>query len=192
MKGRESGMPEEGLWATLFDVPLILSRLGVGSEIADAVEFGCGYGTFTIPVAQRIRGLVHAMDIEPEMIAATETKAKAANLVNVQTRLCDFIAEGCGLPDASMDFAMLFNILHVEDPVGLVQEARRVLVPGGRLGVIHWNYDASTPRGPSMDIRPKPEQCVAWMKAGGLDVVTKEPVALPPYHYGLIGKKRTM
>ena len=38
---------------------------------------------------------------------------------------------GTGLADAAVGYAMLFNILHIEDPVGLLQEARRVLAPGG-------------------------------------------------------------
>ncbi len=68
MKLRESGMPDEAWWESLFDVPLILDRLGIHTEIGDAVELGCGYGTFTIPVARRIRGLVFAFDLEADMV----------------------------------------------------------------------------------------------------------------------------
>jgi hypothetical protein len=48
MKIRESGMPDEAYWESLFDVPLIVSRLGV-SECHDVAELGCGYGTFQFP-----------------------------------------------------------------------------------------------------------------------------------------------
>ena len=47
-------MPEEAYWETLFDVRLILDRLGIDSNLKDVVELGCGYGTFAIPVL-RIR-----------------------------------------------------------------------------------------------------------------------------------------
>ncbi|NQU11895.1 class I SAM-dependent methyltransferase, partial [bacterium] len=47
MKLRDSGMPEEAYWESLFDVPLILDRLGMDARLGDVVEFGCGYGTFT-------------------------------------------------------------------------------------------------------------------------------------------------
>lgn len=30
------------------------------------------------------------------------------------------------------------------------------LLPDGRLGIMHWNHDPATPRGPSMTIRPRP------------------------------------
>jgi len=49
-KVRDSGMPEEAFWESLFDVPLILDSFGVRADIGDVIEFGCGYGTFTIPV----------------------------------------------------------------------------------------------------------------------------------------------
>ena len=37
MKLRESGMPEEVYWETLFDVPLILDRLGIDALLKDVV-----------------------------------------------------------------------------------------------------------------------------------------------------------
>jgi hypothetical protein len=61
MKIRDSGMPEEAYWATLFDVPLILDRLGVAG-CGDVAELGCGYGTFTAPIAP-LRVVFHAADV---------------------------------------------------------------------------------------------------------------------------------
>lgn len=87
-----------------------------------------------------------------------------------------------------MDYAMLFNILHAEQPEKLLSEAHRILRPGGILGIMHWNYDPRTPRGPAMDIRPKPEECRAWAKAAGF-VIGKRFVDLPPYHYGIVTRK---
>ena len=42
MRLRESGMPEEAYWETLFDVPLILDRLGIDARLKNVVELGCG------------------------------------------------------------------------------------------------------------------------------------------------------
>ena len=81
---------------------------------------------------------------------------------NVVVQERDFVTEGCGRPDGSVSLVMLFNILHTEDPMTLLHEAHRVLVPGGIAGVIHWRRDIQTPRGPPLEIRPDPAQCEAW------------------------------
>ena len=187
MKGRESGMPERKMWEKFFNPTIILGKLGVNNQVNDVAEFGCGYGTFTIPAAKIIKGTIYALDIEPDMIYMTNEEAKKHNLKNVKTVLRDFMKSGSGLPDESMDYAMLFNILHLENPAALLSEAYRILKTGDRLGIIHWNYDSTTPRGPSMDIRPKPEQCIQWAEnAGFCDPVQFD---LKPYHYGIMMRK---
>ncbi|MCG3147816.1 MAG: Ubiquinone/menaquinone biosynthesis C-methyltransferase UbiE [Verrucomicrobiae bacterium] len=188
MKVRDSGMPDEQLWATFFDAPGILDKLSCDDPRADVVEIGCGYGTFTVAAAARTTGTVYALDLEPAMIAETQRKAEATGARNVQTRLRDFVAEGTGLPDNSVGYAMLFNILHAENPISLLQEAFRVVRSGGKVAVIHWNYDACTPRGPDLSIRPRPEQCRDWLVSAGFELILSH-VDLPPFHYGLVGRR---
>ncbi|MEX0745781.1 MAG: class I SAM-dependent methyltransferase [Phycisphaeraceae bacterium] len=186
MKARESGMPEQSVWDGFFDPPSILARLGLDAACRDVVDFGCGYGTFTIPAARVVSGMAHALDIEPAMIAAVSDKARQAGLTNVQTRQRDFLTEGTGLPDASVGYAMLFNLLHAEHPERLLVEARRALRPGGVLAIMHWRSDIPTPRGPSMAIRPAPAQCRTWAMAAGFEPRHGGTIDLPPYHYGLV------
>lgn len=188
MKVRESGMPEAAYWASLFNVPLILDALEIDGRVGDAVEFGCGHGTFAVPVAQRIRGVLHAFDMDADMITATRLLAEREGCGNVRLHLRDFVADGTDLPPDSLDHAMLFNLLHAEDPRGLLVEARRILAPGGRLGVIHWNHDPATPRGPPLEIRPRPEDCRRWITEAGF-VLEKPHVDLPPHHYGILARK---
>lgn len=188
MKVRESGMPDEKMWAGFFDARRILIQLDFNDSTADVVDFGCGYGTFTVAAAKLTTGKVYALDIESDMIRSTITRAKSLGLTNVRTLQRDCVAHGTGLSDGSVGYAMLFNILHAERPDVLLREAWRVLRPSGRLGVIHWNYDPSTPCGPSMDIRPRPEQCQDWLREAGFEFVQSTP--LPPYHYGIVGYKR--
>src|SRR5512136_1671426 len=168
MKVRESGMPEEAYWETLFDVPLILDRLGVDARLRNVVEFGCGYGPFTIPVAKRISGTVATFDIDKGMIERTRQRAAAAGAYNVLYFVRDVFADGFGGEGGSQDACLLFNILHCEEPVRLLAEGARVVRPGGGVLVIHWRHDAATPRGPSMEIRPRPEQIAGWAKETGL------------------------
>src|ERR1035437_4588021 len=131
MKVRESGMPEEAYWETLFDVPLILDRLGIDARLRNVVEFGCGYGTFTIPVARGISGTVATFDIDEAMIERTRQRAAAAGTYKVLYIVRDVFADGFGGEDGSKDACLLFNILHCEEPVRLLAEAARVVRPGG-------------------------------------------------------------
>ncbi|MDD2765489.1 MAG: class I SAM-dependent methyltransferase [Opitutaceae bacterium] len=185
MKYRESGMPAQDYWETLFDVPLILDRFGFGAATADIAELGCGYGTFTVPLARRIRGTVHAFDIDPAMIAHTRRRAAEAGLANIRVSVRDVATEGYGLPDGACDACLLFNILHGEAPVAMLQTAARVVRSGGFVAVIHWRDDIATPRGPSAAIRPSPEQILAWVETTGGLAAAEPSFLLPPWHYGV-------
>jgi len=190
MKGRESGMPDEAYWATFFDVESALDRLLPGDgRSGNLIEFGCGYGTFTLPAARRIAGVVTALDIEPEMVAFVRQKAEAERIEKIRPAVRDFVADGTGLEDRSQQHAMIFNLLHLENPAALLREAKRVLGAGGTLSVMHWRSDIPTPRGPSLEIRPSPEQCRAWMaEAGFQSVATVDLASCCPYHFGLLGR----
>jgi SAM-dependent methyltransferase len=187
MKVRESGMPDESMWERFFDPSSVLLLLGLTPETPSAVDLGCGYGTFTIPAAQRIAGIVHGFDIEPEMIRVTGAKVETAGLTNVELHLRDFAAEGTGLADASVGYVMLFNILHTEEPRRLLGEAHRILAPGGTAAVMHWISDRPTPRGPSIEIRPGPDDCRRWLTEEGFRI--DAAIDLPPYHFGIVGRK---
>lgn len=188
MKVRESGMPEKDMWEGFFDPAKVLRIMKFDESIADVVEFGCGYGTFTIPAARIIKGKIYAIDIDSNMVAMTQKAAQKGKLNNIKPIIKDFVEEGTGLDDESMDYVMLFNILHFENPQRLLREAWRNLRYGGMIGIIHWNYDPQTPRGPSMDIRPKPEDCIEWAEKIGFSNSVKYD--LKPYHYGIVLTKK--
>jgi SAM-dependent methyltransferase len=178
MKVRDSGMPEEEYWESLFDVPLILSRLQI-ERFHDVAELGCGYGTFTVAAAKRIRGKLYAFDIDSAMLARTQERAFG---LRVECRNRDVIEHGFGV---TVDAALLFNILHCDDPVGLLRQAAAA---SPVVLVIHWRH-GDTPRGPSLHIRPRPEKLAAWAAAAGLDA--GEPIDLPPWHFGIELRRRS-
>ncbi len=170
---RDSGMPPEAYWESLFDVPLILEKLGIGS-FHDVAELGCGYGTFSIPVAQSIAGTLYTFDVDPAMLARTRERGLGLRIVCEE---CDVVACGFGV---RVDAVLLFNILHCEQPVELLRHAAQA---ADTVVVIHWRYGA-TPRGPDLTIRPRPEQIVAWGHEAGLQA--GNVIDFPPWHYGLI------
>ena len=186
-KGRESEMPDESVWQTFFDPDGALRELDCEGQ-GDTVEFGCGYGTFTLPAAKMIHGNVVALDIDPEMVLDTRECAARSNTSNVSCIRCDFMVEGTGFPDAVFAYAMAFNILHIENPTQLLGEAIRVLEPGGKLAIIHWKHE-KTPRGPSMAIRPSPDQCRQWGEQVGFEFVRYQVLTGSPWHWGMILRK---
>ncbi len=66
MKVRESGMPDESMWEEFFDPARTLRLLDLDASVVDAMELGCGYGTFTIVAAEIVTGQLHAFDIDQE------------------------------------------------------------------------------------------------------------------------------
>ena len=188
MKVRQSGMPDEKMWNDFFDIDLILSELQINSKVNDIVEVGCGYGTFTIPTAKQIKGRLFAFDIEKEMIDILQEKVWNQRINNIIPEQRDIINKKTGLADNSMDYVMLFNILHHDTPNDFFNEAYRILKPEGKIGIIHWRSDISTPRGPDLSIRPTPNQILNWIDKQMFSVY-KEPFIIEPYHFGLILSK---
>ncbi|MBS0581390.1 MAG: class I SAM-dependent methyltransferase [Proteobacteria bacterium] len=179
---RESSMPAQDYWESLFDADAILTHFGLHGDVA---ELGCGYGTFTLPLARRTRGTVHAIDIDPTMVETVQRRAADAGLDNIKAAVRDVMAGGFAAADATLDGVVLFNILHGELPLVMLTEARRVLKPGGTVAVIHWRSDIATPRGPNLAIRPSPAAIIAWVAhVGGLEM-PRPPFLLPPWHFGL-------
>ena len=181
MRLRDSGMPDEAYWETLFDVSLVLARLGIDASLGDVVELGCGYGTFSIPIARAIRGTLTTFDVDPAMIERTHQRAAELPTGKVICELRDVATDGFGV--TGVDAALVFNLLHCDEPVALLHRAADAVRPGGLVLAIHWRH-ADTPRGPSLDIRPRPEQIAEWAEATGRLKREGEMIDLPSWHYG--------
>ncbi len=78
------------------------------------------------------------------MVAATAARAMQHGVKNIVVEQRDFVSEGCGRNDQAANLVLLFNILHIEDPVGLLKEARRVLCDGvgspSSIGSAMWRH----------------------------------------------------
>jgi SAM-dependent methyltransferase len=119
------------------------------------------------------------------MVERTRQRSAAAGAHNVLYVVRDVFVDGFGVEAASKDACLLFNILHCEEPVRLLAEAARVVRPGGAVLVIHWRHDPATPRGPNLEIRPRPEQILDWARQTCLLEPDNPVLDLPPWHYGI-------
>jgi len=123
------------------------------------------------------------------MLEIVKQKLIKENIHNVNLKQRDLLAQKTGLADNSIDYVLLFNILHYESPLEFINEAYRILKQNGKVGIIHWRSDIETPRGPDLSIRPKPEKILQWIDKSEFSIY-KEPVIIEPYHYGLVIYKR--
>ncbi|MDP6539028.1 MAG: metalloregulator ArsR/SmtB family transcription factor [Planctomycetota bacterium] len=98
------------------------------------VDLGIGDGLLTLMLAE-IAVSVSAVDISPEMLAQLARRAAERGIDNIEWIEAEI--EDLPMPDASHDCAVLSQALHhAVVPQRALEEARRVLVPGGRVLVI--------------------------------------------------------
>lgn len=180
-------MPSEEMWDDFFDPLQVIEKMEIHSNLRTLVDVGCGYGTFLFPAAKKIKGTVLGIDIEEEMIICCRKKSSDLRAANVELVTGDISNSAVSLLlekySGTVDYISLFNILHCEEPLRLLNKVSELLSDSGKIGVTHWNYGI-TPRGPSLEIRPKPEQIITWATEAGLSL--QKQIDLPPYHFGLL------
>lgn len=191
MKYRESGMPSEEMWDTFFNPAEILEKMGINKQIRTLIDVGCGYGTFLFPIAELVGKKVVGIDIDDEMIEACRNRINDCNRAKIELVHGDISTEDTikvlEKHKGEIDYITLFNILHCEEPMSLLKNTYNILNIYGRVGITHWKHE-KTPRGPSMEIRPKPEVIINW--AVKIGFILESQVELPPYHYGLVFIKK--
>ena len=113
---------------------------GLGVRPGERIlDFGCGFGSYAIPLAQAVggEGLVLALDSKLETLKNLKRCAATVE-TPAALRLCP--SDGSSwlswIAGAALDGVFLFDVLqHVEDSARLFQEILRTLRPGGKLYV---------------------------------------------------------
>lgn len=162
----------------------VLKQLKLQEDMV-AVDFGCGSGSWVIPLAEKLEdGKIYAIDILEEPLSALRAKAKLAKISNIQTILAD-VEKKTEIFEESCDLVLMTNLLfQSDDKKKVLEEAKRVLKKGGRILVVDWKEDVSL--GPE-EGRVSPEE----IKETALDLnlrIEKEFEA-GPYHFGLVFTK---
>ncbi len=136
---REESRGRFALMAFKFKIRDLLSPPGkilaeAGIRPGDTVlDFGCGPGGF-VAAASRLagdEGSVYALDRRREALESVGAIVAKRRLMNVRTILSD---GPTGLPDRSVDVALLYDTFHSLDPPDpVLAELHRVLKDGGTL-----------------------------------------------------------
>jgi ubiquinone/menaquinone biosynthesis C-methylase UbiE len=114
------------------DAAFLLPHLRPGLRLLD---FGCGPGSITVGLAAAVApGEVVGVDIGPTQIEAARALAAEHGAANARFEVGSVYA--LPFPDASFDAAFACTVLeHLADPLAALREVRRVLRPGGVIGL---------------------------------------------------------
>ena len=112
-------------------------------SIAD-IGAGSGYHVFQM-APKAAKGLVYAVDIQEEMLAAIERRKAATGISNIS--VVQGGEKSVNLPEASVDKVLLVDVYHeFSYPVEMMASIKKALRPDGRVYLIEYRgEDASVP-----------------------------------------------
>jgi len=150
------------------------------------IDIGCGQGFFLLPAARLVgrSGFVYGVDINTSGIQSIEAAAAKEGIHNLKVVNAEAEAtvfcEGCG-------DVIFFGIdLHdFRDPAAVMQNARKMLKPGGRLIDLDWKK-APSPWGPPLEIRFDEARAQQLIKTAGFKIESTRDSG--PYHYLIIAR----
>jgi SAM-dependent methyltransferase len=134
-------------------------------------DFGCGNGFYTLQMANLVgpRGVVYAVDIQPEMLKLLAERAGPRGLANVRTVLAT--ADDPGLGTRRFDLILMVDVYHeLADPAAALKAVRRSLNPTGRVALAEFREED-----PGVPILPLHKMSIAQimreLPANGLKLV---------------------
>lgn len=150
---RESRQREE-------DCRLLIEALKIqpGQTVCD---MGCGNGFYTLELARRVgpRGLVYAVDVQPEMLRMLLARLLAEGIHNVKPVLGTAIDPR--LPKGDVDLVVCIDVYHeFSHPEAMLARIRESLAPGGRLVLAEFRGED-----PAVPIKPLHKMTKAQVRA---------------------------
>src|SRR5579864_4714152 len=146
-----------------------------------AIDLACGPGTYTRPLAARVRHAIGA-DLTPAMVEKARAEAARDGITNIEFVCADIYA----LPFADKSAGVVscgYAFHHMTDPRRALAEMARVLQPGGRMAItdiiVPEGCDAAFQnhtervRDPSHTNTQTIANFRAWMKDLGLRIVSE-------------------
>jgi len=152
-------------------IPELLREVGKIKGGTVAVDLGAGTGTFALRLAPLLgtKGKVYAVDDSDDMLGILKSRNPPPNLNWVKA---DFTKTG--LENGIADFCLAAFILHeTKEPQKVVDEAYRLLKPGGRFLALEWRAEFDSP-GPPQKIRITVENMESMLSAAGFKEIVSQ------------------
>ena len=110
-------------------IQAIAKKLLQEHDLGEVIEFGCGTGVFTRPLAQNAKHIV-ATDLSDEMIEIASKRLEGFKNITVEKANC----KNTSFTSARFDTVFMANLIHVIDnPQEALQESWRILRNEGAL-----------------------------------------------------------
>ena len=178
---RESRQREE-------DCRMMLKSLGLkpGQTVCD---MGCGNGFYTLQLARLVgpRGLVYAVDIQPEMLQMLVRNAAEARLANIRPVLGTPIDPR--LPAGEIDMMLCVDVYHeFSHPEAMLAKIKESLAPDGHMVLVEFRGED-----PAVPIKPLHKMTKAQVRAelepAGFEI-DREYDRLPWQHLLFLGVRQ--
>ena len=149
----------------------LISKLGIDSNDV-VVDFGCGPGFITIPLA-KVAGKAIGVDVSPRMLERADRYAKREQ---VSVELLQSDGTDLELTDKSIDLILLNHVFHeIENKRGTLSEFLRVLKPSGRVAIIEKTSGGGILSGRFGPPIINEEEVTRELKAAGFDSLQAIP-----------------
>ncbi|MBS1791474.1 MAG: class I SAM-dependent methyltransferase [Acidobacteria bacterium] len=142
-------------------------KIKPGERVAD---IGSGSGLFTRPLAKQLgaKGIVYAVDIDPELLKHVEKTAAEQHLMNIKPILA--AEDDPKLPE-KVDLIVIIDTLHhIANQPTYLKGLKKYLKAGGRIALI--DFSKTWPAGHEKMVY-KVEDLDGWMKAAGYKQIEK-------------------
>ncbi|MCD4812356.1 class I SAM-dependent methyltransferase [bacterium] len=118
-------------------IGIVKEKLQRQKNLGSLLELGCGNGMYTQAIATGADNII-ATDFSGEMLGAVKNALKGNPEIELEKADC----LNLHYEDESFDSVFMANLIHViSDPGRALQEARRVLKPGGILLLLDFTGD---------------------------------------------------
>jgi ubiquinone/menaquinone biosynthesis C-methylase UbiE len=149
-------------------------------------DVGCGPGYFTVPLGKNLfDGKVFALDVQQEMLDATQKALDDIHLTNVEVMLSK--EKELPLDDECLDGALVaFVLQEADNPRALLTEIRRCLKKAGWLAILEWQK-RKTDDGPPVSQRIDEERMRAMTEKLGFRISARH--SLNGQQYMMLARK---